>query len=686
MSTQADRPGTDDPVLDIDELIVRFGERTVVDRVSLRVRRGEVVALVGESGSGKSLTARSVLGLLPGTARAAGSILLAGTEVVDATEPVLRGLRGTTAAMVFQEPQTALNPVQKIGTQLVQALRAHGTTDKGAARARAIELLTAVDIPEPEKRLDWYPHQLSGGQKQRVVIALALSGDPALLIADEPTTALDVTVQAEILDLLRSLQRERGTAILFITHNLGVVAEIADRVVVMRAGQVVEQQTVFGLFGAPGEEYTRTLLAAVPRLPAVSVRGAGPHASGAGEPESTRGADDGPAAISGAGDDGHPSGDVEAAEHAAGDIEAGGHAVGADGDALAPGDDGGSAGDTGGSAIAESAGTASRGNAGGAAKDATGDEAGVTEPAVRRILRRVILREPAVVAEKGGGATEPDYRDVLRIDDLSVVYPGSHGAAAFPALQDVSLTLGPREVLGLVGESGSGKSTLGRTALGLVPASSGTVELQGVALAGLSPREIRGLRKNVALVHQDVSASLDPRRSVADAIGEPLRVHRAASGALLRAKVGDLLESVRLPRDYAQRRPGELSGGQRQRVALARALALAPRLLVADEPTSALDVSVQAQVLDLFADLRAEYGFASLFISHDLAVVHQVADRVVVLRQGRIVETGEVGAVFAAPAQEYTRRLLAAVPAPDPSTARRQRDESAATALQRVGA
>ncbi|GGN76982.1 dipeptide ABC transporter ATP-binding protein [Nocardia rhizosphaerihabitans] len=677
MSAQADRPGTEDVVLDIDELIVRFGERTVVDRVSLRVRRGEVVALVGESGSGKSLTARSVLGLLPGTAQATGSIRLAGTEVIDATEPVLRGLRGTKAAMVFQEPQTALNPVQKIGTQIVQALRAHGTTDKGAARARAIELLTAVDIPEPEKRLDWYPHQLSGGQKQRVVIALALSGDPALLIADEPTTALDVTVQAEILDLLRSLQRERGTAILFITHNLGVVAEIADRVVVMRAGQVVEQQTVFGLFGAPGEEYTRTLLAAVPRLPAVSARGVGPHVSahGAGEAESTRDAvqraDDGPAAIAGADDDGRHSADGVASASASASAGAG-------------------AGATGGSAIAESAGTANLADAGGVSEDAivevSADESEVTEPAVRRILRRVILRGPAVVAEKGGGAAEPEYRDVLRIDDLSVVYPGSHGAAAFPALQDVSLTLGPREVLGLVGESGSGKSTLGRTALGLVPATSGTVELQGVSLARLSSREIRGLRKNVALVHQDVSASLDPRRSVADSIGEPLQVHRAASGALLRAKVGDLLESVRLPRDYAQRRPGELSGGQRQRVALARALALAPRLLVADEPTSALDVSVQAQVLDLFADLRAEYGFASLFISHDLAVVHQVADRVVVLRQGRIVETGEVGAVFAAPAQEYTRRLLDAVPAPDPSTARRQRDESAANALQPVGA
>lgn len=663
MSTSSDAP-----VLDIDGLSVRFGDRTVVDQVSLRVHRGEVVALVGESGSGKSLTARSVLGLLPGTAQASGSIRLTGAEVVDADEAALRTLRGTAAAMVFQEPQTALNPVQKIGTQLAQALRAHGVTDRAAARARAIELLTAVDIPEPAKRLDWYPHQLSGGQKQRVVIALALSGDPALLIADEPTTALDVTVQAEILDLLRTLQHERGTAILFITHNLGVVAEIADRVVVMRAGRVVEQQPVFELFAEPGEEYTRTLLAAVPRLPAVSVRGIAE-----GDPREVRSSESA----------GANSSDLESAEPSEGD------AVSTDGDPVRSAPSGAPA------ASASATDPVAAEPAGGAAASESADavevvaaagEATAEEPAVRRILRRVVVRGRAVVAEKGGGTGEPDYRDVLRIDDLSVVYPGRHGAPDFAALQDVSLTLGPREVLGLVGESGSGKSTLGRTALGLVPATSGTVELQGVRLTGLSRGELRGLRKHVALVHQDVSASLDPRRSVADAIGEPLQVHRAASGALLRAKVADLLESVRLPRDYAQRRPGELSGGQRQRVALARALALAPRLLVADEPTSALDVSVQAQVLDLFADLRAEYGFASLFISHDLAVVHQVADRVVVLRQGRIVETGEVGAVFAAPAQEYTRRLLDAVPAPDPVTARRPHGESAATALQPIGA
>ncbi|WP_067572474.1 dipeptide ABC transporter ATP-binding protein [Nocardia acidivorans] len=540
-------------LLDIRNLVVRFGARTVVDGVDVRVGRGETVALVGESGSGKSLTARAVLGLLPEGARAEGSIRLGDTEIIGTADAELRALRGTRAAMVFQEPQTALNPVQKIGTQIAQALRARGPVRKAQARSRAIELLRLVDIPEPDKRVDWYPHQLSGGQKQRVVIALALSGEPDLLIADEPTTALDVTVQAEILELLRELQSRTGTAILFITHNLGVVAAIADRVVVMRAGRVVETLGVHDLFAEPRESYTRTLLDAVPTLPGV-----------------------------------------------------------------------------------------------------TASVAAVGDPAT------------------GPGATAADPSEqepVLRISHLSVVY--RRGRKEFPALRDVSLTVAPREVIGLVGESGSGKSTLGRTALGLVPAAGGEVVLQGVRLNGLGARELRGLRKNVALVHQDVTASLDPRRTLEDSIGEPLLVHRAASGALLRAKVGDLLESVRLPRDYAARRPAELSGGQRQRVALARALALAPRLLVADEPTSALDVSVQAQVLDLFTDLREEYGFACLFISHDLAVINSIADRVVVLKAGNVVESGPVTDVFGNPEQDYTRRLLAAVPAPDPVRARR---------------
>ncbi|MEV6770372.1 ABC transporter ATP-binding protein [Nocardia sp. NPDC051030] len=554
MSDNADSSRNTEPLLDIRNLAVRFGDRVVVEGVDVHVGRGETVALVGESGSGKSLTARAVLGLLPDGATASGSIRLGDTEIVGTADADLRPLRGTRAAMVFQEPQTALNPVQKIGTQITQALRAHNPIGKAEARSRAIELLTRVDIPEPDKRVDWYPHQLSGGQKQRVVIALALSGEPDLLIADEPTTALDVTVQAEILDLLRDLQRRNDTAILFITHNLGVVAEIADRVVVMNAGQVVETRPVHELFADPREAYTRVLLSAVPTLPGTT---AAPHLE---------------------------------------------------------------------TAVAES-----------------------LPPA-----------DPA----------EP----VLRISELSVVYRSRR--KNFQALNRVSLTVAPREVIGLVGESGSGKSTLGRTALGLIPATTGEVVLQGVPLTGLSHRELRGLRKHVALVHQDATASLDPRRTLADSIGEPLLVHRVAAGSLLRAKVGDLLESVRLPRDYATRRPGELSGGQRQRVALARALALAPRLLVADEPTSALDVSVQAQVLDLFTDLREEYGFACLFISHDLAVVNQIADRVVVLRQGVVVETGPVNEVFRSPREEYTRRLLDAVPNPDPGQARAGRDAS----------
>ncbi|WP_024799743.1 ABC transporter ATP-binding protein [Nocardia sp. BMG51109] len=546
--------GTADVVLDVRGLSVRFGARTVVDGIDLTARRGEVVALVGESGSGKSMTARSVLGLLPEGAEPQGSIVLGGTEIIGASERELQDVRGTRVAMVFQEPQTALNPVQKIGTQIGQALRARGPISRADARARAVELLGLVGIPEPERRAGWYPHQLSGGQKQRVVIALALSGEPDLLIADEPTTALDVTVQAEILDLLRELQRRNGTTILFITHNLGVVAEVADRVVVLHGGRVIEQGPVRELFATPRESYTRDLLSSVPLLP----------------------------------------------------------------------------------------GTGTEVNDFGAVEDTT----------------------------PGPLSPESDPKPVLQLTELSVVYR-SRGKR-FRALHDVSLSVAPREVIGLVGESGSGKSTLGRAALGLVPAQSGEVTLHGTSLSGLSPRELRAVRKNVALVHQDVAASLDPRRTIEDSVGEPLLVHRVAGGTVLRAKVGDLLESVRLPRDYAQRRPGELSGGQRQRVALARALALAPRLLVADEPTSALDVSVQAQVLDLFADLRAEYHFACLFISHDLAVVHRVADRVVVLRDGSIAETGSPGQVFGSPRAEYTRRLLAAVPIPDPDRARRR--------------
>ncbi|MEU6560719.1 ABC transporter ATP-binding protein [Nocardia nova] len=683
LGTRSDGAAPSGTILEISELSVRFGDRTVVDRVGLRVRRGEVLALVGESGSGKSLTARSVLGLLPAGARATGSIRLDGTEIVGAPAERLREIRGTRAAMVFQDPQTALNPVQKIGTQLVQALRAHGAT-ASAARARAVELLELVDIPDARRRVGWYPHQVSGGQKQRVVLALALSGEPDLLIADEPTTALDVTVQAEILDMLRNLRRRNGTAILFISHNLGVVAELADRVVVMRAGRVVEQRPAHDLFAAPAHDYTRTLLAAVPRLPeAVATAGAGTAAGrggatelsgierprgGSAEPGSGEAADDDKAA-----DRQSPEGAAESADDGAGEVgrPAGAGDAGGARDSRMTRRSGGpreSSGATGAGAAGESAGVEPADvHREGDVRDADSPSAAGGVGRVRDSWVSRVSGESSGARDAAGAgrAREP----VLRIRELTVVYRAR--GRQFRALEEVSLTVAPREVIGLVGESGSGKSTLGRAALGLVRAQSGDVVLHGTSLRGLSTRELRAARKEVALVQQDVGAALDPRRTVGDSIGEPLLVHRVATGSLVRARVGDLLESVRLPRDYAHRRPNELSGGQRQRVVLARALALAPRLVVADEPTSALDVSVQAQVLELFADLREEYGFASLFISHDLAVVHDVADRVVVLKSGRVVETGSTAEVFVQPRDDYTRRLLAAVPIPDP--ARRDR-------------
>lgn len=530
-------------LLTIRGLNIDFGgTRPAVDDISLDVDRGEVVALVGESGSGKSMTARAVLGLLPDSATATGSILLDGTELLGASERELDAVRGTKVSLIFQEPQSALNPVRRIGWQIREALRAHTRISKSEARARAIELLEQVEIPDPQRRVDYYPHQLSGGQKQRVAIALALAGEPDLLIADEPTTALDVTVQAEILTLLDRIRARTGMGILLITHNMGVVAQHADRVVVLRAGEIVETGSTHTVFDAPTHPYTRDLLAAVPRLPD------------------------------------HP--------------------------------------------------------------------------------------EPVVVPDT---AAKADTDVVLRFEDVSVTYPATRGNPAFRAVESVDLTVRRGEVLGLVGESGSGKTTLGRVAAGLVAATEGTVLIEGRDLSAIDARELRALRRDVAVVQQDPATSLDPRLTIGASIREPLDVHKIGSPAERRTRVAELLEAVRLPAAFADRLPHQLSGGQRQRVALARALALRPRLIIADEPTSALDVSVQAEVLELFAQIQSELGFACVFISHDLAVVHQVADRVMVLRAGRVVETGPVGEVFTAPRDPYTRALVEAVPDPDPS-------------------
>ncbi|MBZ6199877.1 dipeptide ABC transporter ATP-binding protein [Streptomyces olivaceus] len=552
-------------ILDLDDLGVVFTTETgtvrAVRGVSLHVAPGETLALVGESGSGKSTVALAAMGLLAGNARATGRAVVDGTDIVGADEEQLSGLRGKTVSMVFQEPATALDPLTRVGRQIAEVIRNHRRVSAADAAARAVELLRRVGIPEPEQRARAYPFQLSGGQRQRVVIAMAIANEPALLIADEPTTALDVTVQAEILDLLRRLAAETGTGVLLVTHNMGVVADFADRVAVMYQGAVVETGPVEDVLLRPTHDYTKRLLSAVPRLSVSEAAGAGDTAEPAGA----------------------------------------------------------------GSAGAES----------------------VEEPAVE-------------------------------LRDVSVVF--GRGKQAVHALRGVSFAVRPGETLGLVGESGSGKSTASRVALGLVAPTAGSVTLFGADLARTRARARRALRAGVGVVLQDPVASLDPRMTVGECVAEPLRVHRRTlSGRERESLVGDVLDRVRLPREVARRAPRELSGGQRQRVSLARALVLGPRLLVADEPTSALDVSVQEAVLEVIGELQEELGFACLFVSHDLAVVQQFARRVVVMRAGRAEEQGLTSATLLHPETDYTRRLLAAVPVPDPVVQRGRRAERLAT-------
>ncbi|GMA30571.1 ABC transporter ATP-binding protein [Litorihabitans aurantiacus] len=539
------------PVLSFSNLDVKFGTEfgTVhaVKGIDLEVRPGEVLALVGESGSGKSVTSMTALGLLPRNASITGDITVAGKKVGELSPAGLRRMRGNDVAMVFQEPMTALNPVLTVGTQLTESLELHGVAFGRDAEKRAAELLTMVGIPDAERRLKQYPHEYSGGQRQRVVIAMAISCDPKVIVADEPTTALDVTVQAEILDLLRSLKTELNTGILLITHNMGVVADMADRVAVMLKGDLVETGPASEVLTRPTHDYTKKLLAAVPHLGA------------------------------------------RAAE--------------------------------------------------------------VAEPS----------RDDTAAAP------------AIRVDNLVIEYQRT-GKAPFRAVDDVSITVNKGEIVGLVGESGSGKSTIARCALGLIPAKSGTIEILGEDLLKLRGKQLKGLRRRMGVVFQDPASSLNSRLPIGDCISEPLDVHKIGDAKSRKNRVMELLDAVELPRNVYNRYPHELSGGQRQRVSIARALTLDPELLVADEPTSALDVSVQASVLEMFTTLQREFEFACLFVSHDLAVIDMLADRVVVLQNGQIVEQGERTQVLQHPTQEYTRRLLAAAPVPDPAEqlARRQ--------------
>ncbi|PZE78531.1 MULTISPECIES: ABC transporter ATP-binding protein [unclassified Curtobacterium] len=535
---------TDAPVLVVDGLTVAFTvedeEVVAVDHASFTVGRGEVVAVVGESGSGKSMTAMTVMGIAPEGARTSGAVRLGDLDVVGADEPTLRRVRGRRVSMIFQDPMAALNPVFSIGFQLAEAVRRAdpGLRDRDAVRVRCVELLRMVEVPDPEHRIRQYPHELSGGQCQRVMIAMALAADPDLLIADEPTTALDVTVQAEVLDVLRRLRARTGASILLITHDMGVVADLADRVVVMRNGRVVETGDVADVFHHPAAEYTRELLAAVPRM---------------GE---------------------------------------------------------------------------------------TGREAVPT-------------------------ATTPVPDAVLAVRGLVVEY-GSRLRGRFRAVDDVTFTVGRGEIVGLVGESGSGKTTIGRAAVGLAPITAGTVTVVGTDVGTARRADRRAMRRRVGVVFQNPMLSLNPRYTVAQTIAEPLRHILGLDPAEVDVRVDRLLTDVGLGPGWRHRYPHELSGGQRQRIAIARAVALDPALLIADEPTSALDVSVQARVLDVFRELQERLGFACLFVTHDLAVVDSLCDRVVVLNHGRLVESGTRERILRSPEDAYTRRLIAAAPVPDP--------------------
>ena len=537
-----------DPVLQVRNFTVEFWVDgswypAAVD-MNFDVQAGKTLAIVGESGSGKSTTAMGIMDLLASNARMSGSVKVKGSEMIGVAKSQLRKFRGREVAYIFQEPMTALNPVYTIGFQIVETLRTHFDMGPKAAKARAIELITLVEIPNPELSFDKYPHQLSGGQRQRAMIAQSLACDPALLIADEPTTALDVTVQAEVLDLMRGLRTKLNSAILLITHDMGVVADMADEILVMKDGLTVEHGSSDQIFNKPTHPYTQSLLKSVPKLGTVKQR----------------------------------------------------------------------------------------------------------------------------------AAIDNKKQPVIKLTDVTIAYPKRGRIPEFVAVRDFNLEIFPGEIVGLVGESGSGKTTVGRAAIGLLPIKSGKLEIVGKDISKATQKELFPIRRHTGIVFQDPASSLNPRLPIGESIGEPILLAGLAKGAELNHRVEELLQQVELPRSYRNRFPHELSGGQRQRVGIARALALTPDLLIADEPTSALDVSVQARFLDLLLELQDKLKFACLFISHDLAVVDILAHRIAVMQDGRLVEEGDRDSILKNAKNEYTRRLIAAVPVPDPAEQKKRRE------------
>jgi len=617
------------PLLEVRDLKTCFdseqGEVRAVDGVSFCIGRGETLAVVGESGSGKSVTSLSIMGLITGSGRiAGGTILLNGDNLLAKSEAEMRGIRGNDISMIFQEPMTSLNPVFTIGSQIAETIAHHKRVRRSDARRQAIEMLELVGIPEPARRFDVFPHQLSGGMRQRVMIAMALSCSPKLLIADEPTTALDVTIQAQILDLMRRLQKEFGMSILFITHDLGVVAEVADRVVVMYAGRAVEAATVADLFASPRMPYTIGLLNSVPRVDRAAFRQQRLRAIPGNVPNPI----DLPSGCAF-----HPrcrfAIDVCGREVPRLEDTGNGHMA----RCLRSGE------------IASIA-------------PAPGD---------------------ARIAQATGAATgaAAAARRLLEVKDLSVSFPIRGGLASrvvgrVQAVRDISFDIAAGEVVGLVGESGSGKTTVGQALLRLVEPTGGKVMFDGIDVGGLDRSGLRDLRRRMQIIFQDPFASLNPRMTVEEIVGEAFVIHKLERGPNRRARIAEILRSVGLSPDHMRRYPHEFSGGQRQRIGIARALAVRPQFIVADEPVSALDVSIQAQVVNLLQDLKQQLGLTLLFIAHDLGVVEYLCDRVIVMYLGRIMEVAPARALYASPAHPYTEALLSGVPIPDPTVKRRR--------------
>jgi peptide/nickel transport system ATP-binding protein len=609
------------PAIQVDDLRTYFhtedGIVKAVDGISFAIPVGHTLGIVGESGSGKSVTSLSIMRLLTSSARIeSGRIALLGKDLVKLPEPAMRSIRGKDVSMIFQEPMTSLNPVFTVGSQVAEAIILHQHVSRTEARERTIDLFREVGIPQPEQRVDAYPHQMSGGQKQRVMIAMALSCNPKLLIADEPTTALDVTIQAQILEILRKLRDERGMAILFITHDLGVIAEIADEVLVMYRGEMVERGSVLDIFSNPQHPYTKGLLACRPRLETQYRR--------------LPTVDDFMEVVP-------KNGRVEIRERKMTDERL---------------------------------------------RELTAEGRGSL---LHPKIELAAMGHPWEQTPRAADTTTvaDDARPLLEVKDLAVHFPVRRGLLSrvvdhVRAVDGVSFKVYQGQTLGLVGESGCGKTTTGRAILRLIEPTAGQVLLDGTDLRKLSQRELRPFRRRMQIIFQDPYGSLNPRMTIESAITEPMIIHKLGKNRQERRdRAAALLEEVGMSANHLRRYPHEFSGGQRQRICIARAIAVEPELLICDESVSSLDVSVQAQVLNLLNDLQYKRGLTYIFISHDLSVVKFMADMMAVMNGGKIVEFGPSQAIYAAPSEQYTRRLISATPNDDLENIRRRVAERA---------